>query len=718
MDDASENVEPAAALPAAGRDDELPARASPLPARAGAAASRAAASRFTTFRLAALALVVTIGVTVYLISTRVFTYNIRNNDTVAHLFQAYVFAMGKLYVPSPPMPEAFQTCMVVNDGKKMYSKYDPGHSAVLALGLKLLGSFKRTIAVIAALNALLAYSIALALWRDRKVALLVLVVLLFSPFFIIASATELPHTSSFMWNAAFLLCLIHALRGDRPGYGLMAGLALGASFNTRMLEALSFAAPGVIVLAWRAAGVAPLRRPPFLRLLGTRRRLATLGLFVLGFALLAAVSLAYNRALTGDPFTLPRQRWDPNDRPQLWLIGTPKAFLDQYFHKHLWVMWYLADHFFPVAMGYQVLVALFLLVARDAVSWLLISIILIHPLPFITYWYYGDYWSTGEIGPRYLFSLLLPLALMAAKLLAEIYRRLGRAGRWGRWPVAAALVYLTAEAAIRADLPWWLAREHENTIWRASLREQVLPPAGERAIVFVSCWPLGLGEPDGMFWNRPSFDDTVLFARNRGIAANLDLQRRLYPDRPIYAGKALVDPESFVAAWDLLGPFPAPTYYEALEKPWIDEKQAGEIPVGGWRPYRCSAEVPVVDFAAAFAAAFAGQPCENAAAYARATLHAGAPARVWLRYGSDDGIAVWLDGKEVAREAVARGADLDQGAVEVELRPGPNPLLVKVSQAVSSWELVLRVTDANGARPPGLTFTTPLLDRPALSARR
>ncbi|MEN8148798.1 MAG: SUMF1/EgtB/PvdO family nonheme iron enzyme [Planctomycetota bacterium] len=46
--------------------------------------------------------------------------------------------------------------------------------------------------------------------------------------------------------------------------------------------------------------------------------------------------------------------------------------------------------------------------------------------------------------------------------------------------------------------------------------------------------------------------------------------------------------------------------------------------------------------------------------------------------GSDDGIAVWLNGKQVFANDVPRGAHPDQDAVELELRAGENHLLLQV----------------------------------------
>ncbi|HET9334123.1 MAG TPA: hypothetical protein VFQ21_11150, partial [Gemmatimonadota bacterium] len=55
-------------------------------------------------------------------------------DAVIQLFQAEIFASGRLTAPAPAAPEFFVTQHMVLDGARWYSQYPPGHAAVLALG--------------------------------------------------------------------------------------------------------------------------------------------------------------------------------------------------------------------------------------------------------------------------------------------------------------------------------------------------------------------------------------------------------------------------------------------------------------------------------------------------------------------------------------------------------------------------------------------------------
>ncbi len=69
----------------------------------------------------------------------------------------------------------------------------------------------------------------------------------------------------------------------------------------------------------------------------------------------------------------------------------------------------------------------------------------------------------------------------------------------------------------------------------------------------------------------------------------------------------------------------------------------------------------------------------ESAFYLHRTLTAKQAATAVLSLGSDDAIKVWWNGESVLDNRVARGARADQELVEVDLRPGRNELLLKVS---------------------------------------
>lgn len=84
--------------------------------------------------------------------------------------------------------------------------------------------------------------------------------------------------------------------------------------------------------------------------------------------------------------------------------------------------------------------------------------------------------------------------------------------------------------------------------------------------------------------------------------------------------------------------------------------------------------------------------------------------RVWspkeqkarLELGSDDGVKVWLNGELVHANNATRPAEPGQDKVEVTLKEGWNPLLVKLTQGGGQWALCVRLRAPDGGKIDGL----------------
>ncbi|HET8723523.1 MAG TPA: DUF3857 domain-containing protein [Anaeromyxobacteraceae bacterium] len=70
-------------------------------------------------------------------------------------------------------------------------------------------------------------------------------------------------------------------------------------------------------------------------------------------------------------------------------------------------------------------------------------------------------------------------------------------------------------------------------------------------------------------------------------------------------------------------------------------------------------------------------------------------ARLWI--GASGGFRAWVNGVQVLESAAYHPARLDQAAVEVTLRKGPNRILVKLAQDQGEMALAVRLTDPTGA---------------------
>jgi alpha-galactosidase len=76
---------------------------------------------------------------------------------------------------------------------------------------------------------------------------------------------------------------------------------------------------------------------------------------------------------------------------------------------------------------------------------------------------------------------------------------------------------------------------------------------------------------------------------------------------------------------------------------------------------------------------------EYCLAYGYGSVESPTEREVVLLMGSDDGMRVWLNGKEIHRIECMRGYSLTSDEVRVRLRAGTNHLLVKLSQLAGAW---------------------------------
>lgn len=93
----------------------------------------------------------------------------------------------------------------------------------------------------------------------------------------------------------------------------------------------------------------------------------------------------------------------------------------------------------------------------------------------------------------------------------------------------------------------------------------------------------------------------------------------------------------------------------------------------------------------------------HCAAYMRCAIQSDDKRPVRLHVGSDDGVKLWLNGRVVHKNNVARPLTAGQDRVDVILEPGWNELLMKVTQGGGDWAGHLRVTGLNDRPVDSLT---------------
>ncbi len=258
-------------------------------------------------------------------------------DTASYLFQAKLFAQGKISIPVPPqtingeitiepngkpMPEyGFSPSPHINMlNGKWYSKYPFGNALMMMFGV-----FINAPWLIPALATGGALFLLFLLVRDmygRQIALIAAVIALISPATAGMGSTWFSEPVSRFFLTLFLFTLVRTL--NNPGnviYPLISGSALGYAFNTRPLSAMVFGFVGGAFALYHLYKPAksdesiPESNTEVLDNSQTRRQLVRqLGVFLIPFAVFVLICMSWNYHFTDDPFMFTHTAAQPYDK--------------------------------------------------------------------------------------------------------------------------------------------------------------------------------------------------------------------------------------------------------------------------------------------------------------------------------------------------------------------------------------------------------------------
>ncbi|MDE0481475.1 MAG: hypothetical protein OXI67_02735 [Candidatus Poribacteria bacterium] len=240
-------------------------------------------------------------------------------DTVSYLFQAKLFAEGKISVPAPP-EYGFSSSPHINIlNGKWYSKYPFGNALMLMFGVFVNAPW--LIPALATGGALFLLFLFVRETYNKPIALIAAMIALISPATAGMGSTWFSEPVSRFYLALYLFALIRTLNGaGNVLYPLISGFALGYAFNTRPLSAIVFGVVGAGFALYylykpRITGESNETveqnqdNPP------TRKQLVSrLGIFLIPFAVMVLVCMAWNSHFTGDPFTFTHTAAQPHDK--------------------------------------------------------------------------------------------------------------------------------------------------------------------------------------------------------------------------------------------------------------------------------------------------------------------------------------------------------------------------------------------------------------------
>lgn len=258
-------------------------------------------------------------------------------DTASYLFQAKLFAQGKISIPVPPqtingeitiesngrpMPEyGFSPSPHINMlNGKWYSKYPFGNALMMMFGV-----FINAPWLIPALATGGALFLLFLLVRDmygRQIALIAAIIALISPATAGMGSTWFSEPVSRFYLTLFLFTLVRTL--NNPGnviYPLISGSALGYAFNTRPLSAIVFGFVGGAFALYHL--YKPIKNEESTAELNTevpvksqtrRQLIRQLSVFLIPFAVLVLICMSWNYHFTDDPFMFTHTAAQPYDK--------------------------------------------------------------------------------------------------------------------------------------------------------------------------------------------------------------------------------------------------------------------------------------------------------------------------------------------------------------------------------------------------------------------
>ncbi|MGQ0765305.1 MAG: hypothetical protein ACT4OZ_06535 [Gemmatimonadota bacterium] len=339
----------------------------------------------------------------------VFSRDALHLDEIAQLFQARVFAEGRVVAPPPLHPEFTSLLHLVDSGAGRFSQFPPGGPLLLVPGV-LAGVPWLINPVLGATSAVLMWFVARR-HETPAVALSAAMLMAFAPFTLFMSGSHMNHVGSLflMMVALSGLSCCHRSRGAPFLPAMLCGFGLGLLALVRPVDGLAWAVPAAIWLVILAVRRRDLRMPAG----------AALGLVVP-----VAGLLLYNRATTGDVFLFAYElQWGKEHglgfhRSPWGQLHTPVhglELLNVYFLR-------LQTYLFETPVPSLVFPAAGLWFTRRLNSldrFLAGGMVMLCGLYF-AYWHDGFY-----LGPRFVYLLLPAFALWTARLVPAVRARWG-----------------------------------------------------------------------------------------------------------------------------------------------------------------------------------------------------------------------------------------------------------------------------------------------------
>jgi hypothetical protein len=213
-------------------------------------------------------------------------------DEVVYLLHGRYLAAGKLWLAAPTVPAAFDVDLMLLDGDKWYSPVPIGWPLFLALGTWL-GVPSLVNPLLGGLAVLVAYALFREL-ADKRAARIGALLVAASPWFVFLNMSYMTHSCTLLCALVAALGVARSRRTGSVAWCVAAGAAIGVTALIRPFDGLLLA----LAMGLWSIGLG-----------GARLRMPAIAALVVATSAVGALNLPYNRAMTGDPWRFPIQRY-------------------------------------------------------------------------------------------------------------------------------------------------------------------------------------------------------------------------------------------------------------------------------------------------------------------------------------------------------------------------------------------------------------------------
>ncbi len=451
-------------------------------------------------------------------------------DEVAYLVQSQFLAQGKLTLPAPPVPQAFDFYLMQFRGDQWYPVPPVGWPAVLAIG-QLAGVPWLVNPLLGGINLILAYLVLSSLYSIRVSRLSVLLLAL-SPWYVFMAMNFMTHTFTLTCALAATICVIVARWSGKSVWGWLGGFSLGALSLIRPLEGLLMA----VLLGFWAIGVG-----------GRRLKLAAIVGLVAGTVVVGGLVIPYNQSLSGQAGVFPinaytDQRFGVNsnaygfgaDRGMDWPLDPNKGHspIDGLINANL-NTFSINIELFGWGMGSLLFVSYLVLSRRYQKSDTLMLVTI--AAVFIVFFFY--YFSGGpDFGARYWYLMIVPLVVLTVRGLQNLASVSGDGLSFHETAHVRLVsgVFLLSTITLITFFPWRITDKYVSYLnMRPDIRQMANQNNFGRSLVLIR----GNSHPDyvsAAVYNPLNFDANVpIYAWDKD-AETRDQLLAYYADRPVW----------------------------------------------------------------------------------------------------------------------------------------------------------------------------------------